>query len=173
MNLLVDLRVNEETVADSRVVNLEWTAPVKKGSPLVEMQPAQPQQPAPLALVTPQVQPPAPVAAPTPAPVATQRVRQLDRDEIATIVKRGEELLTEGDLASARLLLQRAAEARDARAALLLGSSYDPTTFGRLGVLGFEPDLAKAKAWYKRAAEMGSPDAPARLDRLAAQENAR
>ena len=49
-------------------------------------------------------------------------VRQLDRDEVAVLAKRGEEFIAAGDIAGARLVLQRAAEARDAGAALLLGA---------------------------------------------------
>jgi len=37
----------------------------------------------------------------------------------------------------------------------------------RLGVIGFAGDLAEARDWYRRAAELGSADAPQRLDQLA------
>ena len=47
-------------------------------------------------------------------------MREIDPDEVAGFVKRAQELLATGDLQAGRLLLLRAAEARNARAALLL-----------------------------------------------------
>ncbi len=41
-------------------------------------------------------------------------------------MRRGEDLIANGDLASARLVLQRAAEAGDPGAALRLPGTYDP-----------------------------------------------
>ena len=46
-------------------------------------------------------------------------IRQLDPREIADLIKRGERFISAGDLASARLVLQRAAEAGDPQAALM------------------------------------------------------
>lgn len=100
-------------------------------------------------------------AAPVPA------LRSLGREEIAMLVKRSEELMTQGDIASARLMLTRAAEAGDARAALALGASYDATVLRKLGVIGMPGDTAKARAWYEKAAEYGSPEATRRLEQFA------
>lgn len=91
----------------------------------------------------------------------------LEPEEIATLVKRGEDFIANGDLASARLVLRRAAEGGDAQAALLLGSTYDPATFERLKVLGSAPDPVQARAWYQRAADLGSAEAVRRLEPLA------
>ncbi len=162
MKLVVDLRLSDETVADSRIMNLEWVGAAMTSVPSDEIQPAQ----------QPQARQPTLAAQPTlpsrsTAPPLTPSTRQLDRDEIANLFKRGEELLVQGDVASARLMLQRAADARDPRAALALGATYDPVMLNRLGVLGFQPDPAQAKVWYERAAELGSTDASLRLDRLA------
>ena len=79
-----------------------------------------------------------------------------DADEIAALVKRGRDFVTNGDLISARLLLRRAAEAGSAEAALALGETFDPLVFQRLHVIGIEPDAASAQKWYQRAAELGS-----------------
>jgi hypothetical protein len=92
--------------------------------------------------------------------VQTQKHHPLapDTDEIAALVKRGEDFAAHGDLISARLLLQRAAEAGgSAEAALALGETFDPLVFQRLGVIGIKPDAASARKWYERAAELGSP----------------
>ncbi len=73
--------------------------------------------PVPVAAVTPDVQPGA---------GAEPRLRVLERDEIATFYRRSEELIGQGDIAGARLLLTRAAEAGDARSALALGRPTTP-----------------------------------------------
>ena len=72
------------------------------------------------------------------------------------LVKRGHDFLQNGDLISARLILQRAVEAGSADAALALGATFDPLVIRRLGVIGIEPDIARARQWYQRAAELGS-----------------
>ena len=98
---------------------------------------------------------------------ARNQPRQLDPDEIAVLLKRGEAFLTNGDVAAARLVLQRAAENGNARAAFALASSYDPAALQRLGVYGPVPNPQLARHWYARAVEYGSKDAEARLEILA------
>jgi hypothetical protein len=109
--------------------------------------------------------------APAPQPPRPVVLRQLDADEIATLIRRGEEFIANGDLAAARLMLQRAAEAGDARAALALAGTYDPNVLDQLGVKGFAPDIALAQAWYERAKDFGSAEAPRRLERLASRDH--
>ena len=101
------------------------------------------------------------------APALRALERALDRDEIANLLKRGQELATQGDLAGARLLLRRAAEAGDAQAMQALGATYDSTVLTRLNVIGVAPDNARARAWYERAAAAGAPEASRRLEQLA------
>ena len=103
-------------------------------------------------------------AATSPAP-AEDRL-QLDEAEIATLVKRGEDSLANGDIASARLLLRRAAEAGSAKAALALGATFDPHALRRLGTVGAEPDPELARKWYRKARELGSDTASERLAKL-------
>ena len=90
------------------------------------------------------------------------------QDELEMLLKRGKEFLADGDLASARLLLRRAAEGGSAEAALVLGTTFDPLVIQRLGVLGALPDIGEARHWYQRAAELGSNTASQRLARLTA-----
>jgi len=104
-----------------------------------------------------QIDPPTP-----PAPV-----RALDPEEIAMLVKRSEQLIAQGDIAAARLMLTRAAEAGDARAALVLGATYDADMLRKLGVLGVAADAAQARAWYAKAADYGSGEATQRLEQIA------
>jgi len=113
--------------------------------------------------------PPPSSAAPEPAasPQSAAPTIALDHDEIATLVKRGKEFLSNGDLASARLLLRRAAEAGNAEAALALGLSFDPRVMARLSAVGVQPDSAQARKWYQTAASLGSEAAAQQLAQLA------
>jgi hypothetical protein len=91
-------------------------------------------------------------------------VRLLDKEEVATLLERAQRLMAVSDIASARLLLERAADARDASAAFALASTYDPAVLGRASSVA--PDVAMARHWYEKARNYGSPDAQRRLDRL-------
>jgi len=103
------------------------------------------------------------------APAPTQSVRQLDPKEVESLMRRADELMANGDLASARLLLQRVAETRHARAAYQLATTYDPATMKRFGNISVVPDPALAQLWYQRARDWGSTDATGRLEALASQ----
>jgi hypothetical protein len=112
------------------------------------------------------VEPPA-APAPAPAPAFSPPVRSLDRDEIAALYKRGEQLIQQGDIAAARLMFLRAAEVGDARSALALGASYDPDVLRKLGVLGVAADPVMAREWYSKASSYGSREAAQRINLLA------
>ena len=90
----------------------------------------------------------------------------LEPGEVAALMKRAEDFLKTGDIASARLVLARAAGAGDAQAALTLGGTFDPGFLAEKGVLGLAPDLDQARNWYKQAADLGSVEASQRLSRL-------
>jgi hypothetical protein len=106
-----------------------------------------------------------------PAPVTPAApdfvTRQLDRAEVTSLLQRADDVIKSGDLSSARLLLERAAEGGDARAALTLAGTFDPHVLQALGLQDGAPDIAKARLWYERAAKLGSADAPLRLQQLA------
>jgi len=87
-------------------------------------------------------------------------------DEMALLLKRSQDFLSNGDLASARLLLRRATEAGSAEAAVALGATYDPLVFRQLGTVGAAPDPAQARSWYQKALSLGSADAAKRLANL-------
>jgi Flp pilus assembly protein TadD len=93
--------------------------------------------------------------------------RVLDPEEIELLKKQGQQLIAAGDVATARTVLQRAADAGDADAAMALGGTYDPNVLARLGVVGVSAELEKARSWYQKAETLGSPDARRRLDLLA------
>jgi hypothetical protein len=58
-------------------------------------------------------------------------------------------------------------QCRSAAAAIAIGSTYDPVVPADRGVRGLASDLDKARSWYERAKEMGSPEGPRRLEMLA------
>jgi hypothetical protein len=111
-------------------------------------------------------------AAPQTAPLAEvmipgDAIHHLDPKEIASSLKRGNDLIASGDIAAARLVLRRAANAGDAHAAMALAGTYDPVVLEKLGVHGFVPDVAMARVWYEKAKKFGSAEAPQRLELLA------
>ena len=101
------------------------------------------------------------------APATIPRSLQRDGEKIAILVERGKHLIASGDLAAARVVLGRAAESKDAAAALALGSTYDPVFLRELKTFGFAPDLEMARGWYEKAKEFGSEEAQRRIQILA------
>lgn len=127
-------------------------------------------EPAPAAPAAQQSQPSQVAALPSkdepPAPPPTPIAQQLTAGELATLMERGRRFVASGDFSSARPVYRRAAEAGYAEAALALGETYDPVTLEERGVIGMNPDVAKAREWYERARDLGSLEAPTRLERL-------
>lgn len=109
---------------------------------------------------------PAPVAAQPAPPPPPEPVRTLDADTLAGLMTRARSLIGVGDIAAARLLLERAANARDATAALLLAQTYDPAVLGTNDTRSVIADPAAARDWYQRAASLGSAEARQRLSQL-------
>src|SRR3569832_1377864 len=117
------------------------------------------------------VQPPATAAAATAAPVAiappaAPAARKMDSEELANLMTRAKALLASVDISPARLLLERAAEANEASAAMMLAQTYDPTVLGTQDIRNITPDPAMARSWYQRAAQLGAADAQRRLSQL-------
>jgi TPR repeat protein len=143
MDAAVDVRAGNDALIDSRLIRLEW---LPKQSDAPGRQPrldrADPAQPA--------------AAMPS-----------LDPEELATLIRRGQGYLRTGDIAAARLVLRRAANAGNPQAALALGATFDPLVLADLGVLGFPSDLTQARSWYDKAARLGSAEALRRIETLA------
>jgi hypothetical protein len=95
---------------------------------------------------------PKPIVAATPIDSAES---QLDQKKIKLLVGHGQKLLSEGDLGTARMLWQRAANAGDLHAALALSATYDPIMLSILQARGVVVDDILARDWYK-AVEFGS-----------------
>jgi hypothetical protein len=126
MDLAVELRFPDGSVADRKPMPVEWLSRV--------------------------------VVAAKPVP------RQHDAAEIAQMLKRASDLMVNGDVSSARLMYQRAAEAGEALAAFALAETYDPLVQAKGGI---PSDIALAQSWYAKARDMGVSQAAERLDRLA------
>ncbi len=152
-----------EPVTDRPVPMMERFAAATLAAepPVTAAQQAQVQQP--------QAQAAEPPAAPEPAapPAFSPPVPSLDREEIAALYKRGEQLIQQGDIAAARLMFTRAASVGDARSALALGASYDPDVLRKLGVVGVAADAAMAREWYAKASGFGSREAAQRIELMA------
>ena len=110
-------------------------------------------------------QPPAAAVAP-PMPAPSPAARRLDPDELATLLKRAQGLLDTGDLSAARLLLERAADAHEAKAAFILAQTYDPAVLGTADARSIAPNPEAARLWYQKAAQYGSQEAQQRLTQM-------
>lgn len=109
---------------------------------------------------------PAPAEPPAPAAPPAPVVKTLDADTLAGLMTRAKSLIAVGDIAAARLLLERAAYAQDAAAALLLAQTYDPAVLGTSDTRSITADPALARDWYQKASQLGSADARQRLSQL-------
>jgi hypothetical protein len=151
MDLVFEPRLADARVVDRKHARLEWSAPPAEASANVA-------QDAPPTLSA---------SAAGPAPSADTPARTLSSEQLAVVFKRGNELVSHGDLIGARLIFERASS----RAALALASTYDPLVLEHLGERGLAPDVAMARFWYERAKELGSKEAPERLEVLVSRSN--
>jgi hypothetical protein len=104
-----------------------------------------------------------PSAASVAAPAASSRLSTTANSEL---LSRGDAFLEVGDIASARLYYERAADAESGPAALRMGATFD-TVFTRRAFLGaFTADSEKALFWYRRARELGVGEAEQRIKAL-------
>src|SRR5262249_13025733 len=117
--------------------------------------------------VTPEIA--APPASPVPAASASPKAQPaspLPPDEIASLLKRGRDLIAAGDIASARRMLTLVADAGSAEGCFILAGTYDPAVLAGRRTIGVPGDAVKARAWYERASELGSLEARQRLQAL-------
>ena len=102
--------------------------------------------------------------------LAASPSRTIGEHQIALWVKRGEEFIAAGDFVSARRVFQRATERGNAKAAFMLAGTYDPAVLD-IRAMGVAPDMAKARSWYEKAKNLGSPEAVRKLEPLVQQTN--
>ena len=130
MNTAIELLSANQRLIESRAARLEWIA--KSDSPPTK-------RIEPGVLNAPAVQPMSP--------------------EKAALMEKGQVLMRSGDIASARLLFQRLANAGIADAALALAATYDPRYLAQHSLIGVVGDETMARSWYQRASELGSVEA--------------
>jgi hypothetical protein len=105
-------------------------------------------------------------AAAMPAPTEPSVKPRFSAAEIAALVARGDALLSTGDITSARLFYQRAADAGAGLAAVRLGETFDPAFLDRAHFRGARGDPGQAVSWYRRARDLGVTDAEVLLKGL-------
>jgi TPR repeat protein len=138
MNTAIDLLSANQRLMESRAVRLEWIAKLDSSRPTKRIEPG--------VLKAPGVQPISP--------------------ENVALMEKGRNLMKSGDIASARLLFQRLADADIADAALALAATYDPRYLAQHSLIGVVGDETKAHDWYQRARELGSTEAGRILARI-------
>jgi hypothetical protein len=139
VDLAVELRLADDRVVERGSVHREWL-PGSAGAPARTAGDTPIRHDATGAVA----------AAAVPAELSTARYPaksqpQLDQDEIELFVRRGQALISDGDIAAGRVLLERAAEAGDPRAALALAATYDPARAAMLHAQGGADDEALAR----------------------------
>ena len=94
----------------------------------------------------------------------------VSRAEIAGLLARGDWMFAQGNIASARLLYERAADAGEARAAVRLGETFDPVYLDGSNLRGVRGDPNTAVFWYRHARDLGATGIASRLKKLEAKE---
>jgi hypothetical protein len=89
-----------------------------------------------------------------------------DAAAVARLLARAIMLLGRGDIASARIVLQRASEMGDAQASFTLAETYDPLILSKWGTYGTLGDAKRALDLYARAFAGGINEAKERSDAL-------
>jgi hypothetical protein len=92
-----------------------------------------------------------------------------DRKDAAAatkLVARANVLLGQGDVGSARIVLERAAETGNAQASFRLAETYDPLILAKWRTNGTRGDATRALGLYARAQAGGIKEATERLDAL-------
>lgn len=148
MNSAVDLLGPDKRLIDRREVRFEWLAK-KESLP----QPVLPQP------VLPQ-----PDGAIQPTNSAT--VPSMSAESASSLMRRGQDFLKAGDIAAARILFARLADAGIADGAFGMAETYDARYLTEHKVLGVVGDESKARAFYQRAKQLGSTEAANVLERI-------
>lgn len=99
-------------------------------------------------------------------PPTAPAMKPEDRERATMFLTRANSMMAGGDIASARQLYQRAADAGLAEAAIAMGATFDPVELNRLGVQGMKGDPEIARKWYERARALGAQGAEERLRRV-------
>ena len=103
---------------------------------------------------------------PTKAGAQVPAALRLPDWQLAELLARGDVFLRAGDIASARLFYERAADAGNGQGALRMGATFDPIFLASAGLRNLRGDPAKARLWYHRAIVLGASEAKFHLNNL-------
>jgi hypothetical protein len=92
-----------------------------------------------------------------------------DSELLEQLMKKGDQELEQGNVPSARLFYERAADKGLAQAAMALAATFDAAELAKRRVPGIAPDAKEAQRWYETARRLGAHEAEQRLQRLQAQ----
>lgn len=105
---------------------------------------------------------------PVVAPVEQPSTSETKMDpELVRLMGRANELLAQGDIGGARIVLERAVEMGSAKASFIIAETYDPRVLSGWKTYGTRGDLSKARQFYAKAAAGGIEEAKKRLASLA------
>jgi hypothetical protein len=91
-------------------------------------------------------------------------------DQVVNLLRRADTMLKQGDVLSARLFYERAAESGSGQGATGAGKTYDPSFLASIDATGMKGDAARAMTWYRRASVVyGDREGGERLQVLIAQ----
>ena len=166
MTLSVDLKNDDEAVADSDVQRFTWSSAEKEHKNMRVASVEHGETVRSTENVRTVQLPTAAGSVDEPEGRRAEPARLIPPSSIARLLSRAVLSLEIGDIIAARLLLQRAAEAGEVKAAMSLASTYDPAMLRRLRTVGAQPDVGEARRWYEKAAELGSMEAMQRLKEL-------
>jgi hypothetical protein len=99
----------------------------------------------------------------TSAPRRDIQPAKLAAEQEQKMLKRASIVMSQNDIAGARLIFQYLANHGSAGGAFALAETYDPKKWADRLVTGMTPDANLARSWYARAAELGSKEAAAVL----------
>ncbi|MGY3462437.1 hypothetical protein ACVWW5_007887 [Bradyrhizobium sp. LM3.4] len=106
---------------------------------------------------------------------ATQKVKVTSAEPLivseqneveARLIPRARELLDQGNIGAARIVLELAVEKDIARASFMLAETYDPAVLSAWGTYGTRSEAIKARELYAKAQRGGIREAKERLDAL-------
>jgi hypothetical protein len=102
-------------------------------------------------------------SAAVPPPAQNVQSASLAASQESKMLARASELMSENDIAGARLIYEYLANHNSSAGAFALAETYDSRKLARYRVTGMTPDAGLADAWYQRAAALGSKEAAAIL----------
>jgi TPR repeat protein len=89
-----------------------------------------------------------------------------DRERAQRLMENGNQELEGGNVSSASLFYEYAADGGLADAAMVLAATFDGSELAKLNVRGIAPNAKEAQRWYERAWHLGAAEADRRVRRL-------